>query len=303
MRTCDRLLPILRRLPELLPRHWRRRRGSLGPPQVLLSLMVMSVLGCKGYERTLDEMKRHLGEVVGWRKQDAAPSGAALCQARRKLDGQRCQALVAEVYRLCSAARLQPSVAYAGLRLMALDGSKLALPAYASLRKHFGCPTHGEGKEQLGPQASLALLWDVGANQPVAWRVGPYRLSERVQGLEMVSLLGRGDLLIGDRGFPSRRMLMAVRAQEADFLMRIGCTGVTVLAEVADFIASGADDAPIDILQRTTRGTIVADAPVALTARLLRMTLPDGSTAVFITNLINPAAHPAATLLKLYTQR
>ena len=45
---------VFRRLPDLL----RRRRERLGPPQVVLRLMVMTVLGTKGYERTLDEMKR-----------------------------------------------------------------------------------------------------------------------------------------------------------------------------------------------------------------------------------------------------
>jgi hypothetical protein len=58
-------LQVFTQLQHLVPRHWRRRRGSLGPPHVLLSLMVMSVLGTKGYERTLDEMKSQLGSVLG----------------------------------------------------------------------------------------------------------------------------------------------------------------------------------------------------------------------------------------------
>lgn len=263
--------------------------------------MVMSVLGCKGYERTLDEMKLRLGDVLGWKTDRDVPSAPALCQARRKLDAQRCRELSSEVYQRCSAARTRPSIGYAGLRLLALDGSKLALPAYKALREHFGCPTHGEGKDQQGPQASFTLLWDVGANQPVAWRLGPYRLSERVQGMELTDSLGRGDLLIADRGFPSRRMLLAVRQRGADFLMRIGCTGATILREVSDFLASGAADAPIDIHERH-RGQMVTDAP-ALAARLLRVTLPNGITGVFITSLRNPVAHPASALLDLYTQR
>jgi hypothetical protein len=45
---------IFRNFLHAIPRWWSRRRVSLGQPHVVLSLITMSVLGCRGYEQTLD---------------------------------------------------------------------------------------------------------------------------------------------------------------------------------------------------------------------------------------------------------
>ena len=293
---------VFRRLPDLLPRHWRRRRGQLGPPQVVLSLMVMTVLGTKGYERTLNEMKDQLGHVLGWKTPDDVPSASALCQARRKLDAKTCADVVSQVYALCTTARSCAGIGYGGFRVLAMDGTKLALPAYAALVAHFGCPSQGEGKELSGPQASLTVLWDVGANQPVAWRVGPYLVSEQTHAMELVSATGAGDLLLGDRNFPSRRLLTVVRQRGAQVLMRVraGCTNA--LREVVAFLASGVNDAVVDLESRDEHDKPDPAQPT-LRVRLLRAVLPDGSIAVYLTSLIDSQQHPAQALIDLYTQR
>jgi len=62
-----------------------------------MSLMLMSVLGCKGYEATLTELKRRLGEVLDRWTPGSRPTGQALSQARRKLTPERCREAVAQV--------------------------------------------------------------------------------------------------------------------------------------------------------------------------------------------------------------
>ena len=292
---------VFRHLSDLLPGHWRRRRGPLGPPQVVLSLMVMTVLGTKGYERTLDEMKDQLGHVLGWKTPDDVPSASALCQARRKLDAKTCADLVSQVYALCTTARSCAGIGYGGFRLLAMDGTKLPLPAYAALAAHFGCPTHGEGKELLGPQASLTVLWDVGANQPVAWRVGPYLVSEQAHALELVPATGAGDLLLGDRNFPSRRLVTVLHQSRTQVLMRVR-SGGTALREVVAFLDSGANDSVVDLESRDERGKADPAQPT-LQIRLLRAVLPDGSIAVYLTSLTDAQQHPAQALIDLYAQR
>lgn len=295
-------LAVFRRFSALVPRHWRRRRGSLGPAQVVLSLMVMTILGTKGYERTLDEMKLQLGKSLGWENADDVPSVAALCQARRKLDAKRCSELVSQVRELCSAARTGASVGYGGFRLLAVDGTKLALPAYPAIRQHFGCPTQGEGGKQLGPQASLTVLWDVGANQPVAWHVAPYRTNEKEQARALVPAIGAGDLVLGDRNFPSRRFLTMLHHCRAEALMRIRSTGACTLHAVAEFVASGARDALVQITTCDEQAKPCEDLPT-LTVRLLRATLPNGSEAFYLTTLLDQQRHPAQALIDLYAQR
>lgn len=293
---------IFRHFLKATPRWWSRRRGSLGPPQVVLSLITMSVLGCRGYEQTLDEMKVRVGKELGWLRTRDVPSASALSQARVKLDAALCASIVSQVYSMCSTARSCASLGYGGFRLLALDGTKLALPAYKALHDHFGCPTQGVGRDLAGPQASLTVLWDVGANQPVNWRLGPYKVSERVHADALIDSVGRGDLVLGDRGFPSRRFLTKLCRQQAHVLMRVRTTSFGVMHEVRACMASGATDAVATMAacDDTDPGP-QADANIPV--RFVRVDLPDGSTAVYLTTLTDAQRHPAHVLLELYTQR
>lgn len=287
---------VFQHFKDLLPWHWQRRRGTLGPAQVLLTLMNMSVMGEKGYARTLDELKRTLGKTLDW--EEHRPSEQALSQARRKLSSEVCREVVSQVRSLCTTARTHAAFGYGEFRLLAIDGTKLALPAYKALRVHFGCPK----QSPQGPQASLTLLWDVGANQPVDWRVDPYRTCERVHARQFVAQLGPGDLVLGDRNFPSRRMLFELHGRGADWLMRVRSAGSGTLAEVSAFVASGAADAPGVLVERDHHGNPRPGAP-SLTVRFLRKVLKDGSVAVFITSLIDVSMHPTQVLIELYAAR
>lgn len=141
---------IFRHFLSTLPRWWSRRRGSLGLPLVVLSLITMSVLGCRGYEATLHEMKARLGTELGWIHRGDVPSPSALSQARLKLDSVMCASMVSEVYALCTTARTCASLGYGGFRLLALDGTKLALPAYKALQDHFGALPRAKAANSLG---------------------------------------------------------------------------------------------------------------------------------------------------------
>jgi hypothetical protein len=296
-------VPVFRDLFKLQPRYWRRRRvGSLGPSQVLIGVMTMKVLGTHGYERTLAEMKRELGSVLGWRTSDDVPTPSAFCQARRKLDARVCAELSARLYDLCTVSRRHAAIGYAGMRVLAEDGTKLALPAYAKIRAHFGCPSQGDGRELLGPQASFTVLWDVGANQPVTWRLGPYQDSERVHAADMVGALKRGDLLLCDRNFLSREYLTRVVGQQADALMRVRTSGIGILTEIKDFIAAETNDQTIELATSDEHGHPLIDRPT-MRVRLLRAPLPTGDFAVFLTTLLDQQRHPTQTLIDVYFQR
>lgn len=268
----------------------------------MLSLVTMSVLGCQGYERTLHEMKARLGRQLGWLCDDDVPSASALSQARLKLDAAMCASVVRHVAGMCTTARTHAGHGYGGFRLLAVDGTKLPLPAYAALRRHFGCPSQGEGRELAGPQASLTLLWDVGANQPVDWRLGAYRVSERVHVDALVGTAGPGDLLLGDRNIPSRRLLTRLHRQGAAVLVRMRTTGRGVMREVAAFVASGASDAVLAMTPADGTSRAAGDE-TPIPVRLLRVEHPDGSAALYLTTLIDAQRHPARDLVALYSQR
>ncbi|MEY2802336.1 MAG: hypothetical protein RL513_1921, partial [Pseudomonadota bacterium] len=266
----------------------------------MLSLISMSVLGCQGYERTLAEMKLRLGKELGWIRKDDVPSASALSQARVKLTPAMCMDVVTQVYDLCGTARRCASVGYGGFRLLAVDGTKLALPAYAALLSHFGSPSQGPGRELPGPQASLTVLWDVGANQPVQWRLGPYKVSERVHADELVASVGAGDLLLADRGFPSRAMLCRLVRQRAQFMVRMRTTGCALMPEVLAFLASGA--AEVVTTMHGWDGE-AADPQTSYPIRLIRADGAGGVPSIYMTTLVDQQRHPGQELLALYTQR
>lgn len=292
---------VFRRFLELQPRHWRRR-GPLGPSQVMIGVMTMSVLGSRGYEQTMDDMKLQLGDALGWAPNDDAPTASAFCQARRKMPAHECERIASQLYDLCTSARSEAAIGYDGMRLLAEDGTKLPMPAYAALRNHFGCPSQGAGRELEGPQASLTVLWDVGANQPVTWRLGPYKESERVQADGMMGALRRGDVLLCDRNFMSRRFLTQVHQRGADVLLRVCTTGVGVLQEIRDFVDADASDQVIEVATRDEHEKPLEGMP-CIRVRLIRHQLPDGSSAVYLTTLLDQQRHPAQRLIELYTQR
>lgn len=96
------------------------------------------------------------------------------------------------------------------------------------------------------PQAGLVVLWDVGANQPVAWKLGSYRMAEREAATELLGHLGKGDLLLADRGYPGVEFFHAVRARGTDFIIRMNTTSVTKTKEFSDFLASGEHEREVE---------------------------------------------------------
>lgn len=284
---------IFSRVLTVMRPHWRRQRGSLGPPQVLTTLMGMSVLGTNAYARTLRNLKVQTLDVLGQRIRP--PSSQAFSQARRKLTSDRCREVVDEVRQLCTTARAHAAIGYGGFRLLAIDGTKLALPAYKVFRNHFGCPV----QSPQGPQASFTLVWDVGASQPVDWLVGPYRECERVQAQTLLAKMGPNDLVLADQNFSSLRLLFGLQARNSNWLMRVRNGHSASLVEVREFAASGLRDQAITLVQRGSPGP---DMPT-IDVRLLRLDLADGTVAVFITNLLDEIRHPAQALIDLYAAR
>ncbi len=263
-----------------------------------MSLMVMSVLGTKGYERTIEEMKAYLGKVLGWHTPESTPSAQALSQARRKLTPERCREVVVQVRARCTTSCEHRALGYGGFNLLAIDGTKAPLPAYRTIIDHFGCPTQAP----KGPQASLTVLWDVGANQPVDWQLGPYRVCERLHALNLLAGTGPQDLVLADCNFASRRILFQLSSQRSQWLMNIRCAGSGTLAEVVDFVDSGLLEQTRSLVMRDHYGHQKADLPV-ITVRLLRQVSPNGTIRVFVTSLTDTEQHPAAVLLNLYACR
>ncbi len=222
MGTFDRSIfttCVLARIGGWLPRGWVWRRSALGPLQTLLTVMHMVAFGNKGYRAALRDVFAAMHRSFGWDGDTPTPS--ALTQARGKLTEKMCRDLFrrasGEAGRVVSRARLR----YRDFkRIVAVDGTRVALASTAALKRDFGCPSG----DHLAPQALLTVLWDVGGNVPVDWRLGAHDGSEQADVADMLESLGAGDLLLADRLYPSRDLMVELQRRGVHFVMRVKTT-------------------------------------------------------------------------------
>lgn len=277
---------FLSQIGDWLPRGWVWHRSALGPLQTLMTVVAMVALGNKGYRAALREVFTAMHSSFGWVGDPPTPS--ALTQARGKLTEKMCRDLFRRASREATSVASRSRLRYRDFaRIIAADGTRLALASTAANKRDFGCP-YGE---HLAPQAMLTVLWDVGGNVPVDWRLGRHDGSEQADLEDMLGSLGVGDLLLGDRLYPSRDLMAQVRTRGAHFIMRVKTHGVRLAKEIAAFVASGTTDQTIPL----------PDHP-AYQIRFVRGHRHGTEDIVLVTSLIGPV-HSAAAIADLYQRR
>lgn len=200
-----------------------------------------------------------------------------------------------------------PEHTWKGMNVLAIDGSKYTLPATQSLRRRFdpagGLTTPGKGHY---PQCLVNTLFDVFRRLPVARTVTGCDGSERDEALELLPEAPGDSLVIFDRGYPSYEIFWRLmRDFPTHFLMR--CPATKTFAPVMRFVRSGCEQAVIELgpsskqYDRTPR-TQWATLPF-LTLRAIRMTAPDGTVSVLLTDLIDTEAIRAEEFIELYRRR
>lgn len=280
-----------------LPRHFSYRKGKLGPARTMLTLVNMRIFGQRGYRRVLNELKDGLRTHLGWLWDDK-PSSAALCKSRKKLTRDHCQVAFNAVYDRCALARQHAEVRYDGRSIVTFDGTRLRLPDAPGLADHFGYPSnqHGTGGH---PTAGLILLWDVSSQQPVNFRLVPYRHSEPAVAQEMFDELPDNSLLLTDRGFPSYEICADLLRRNQDFVIRMAKNQGKA---VRSFVASEERDAEVSWEKPQHVHASDVAAP-AIRLRLIKVRLPSGEDEILATNLKEQDGHQALELGRLYTTR
>ena len=195
-----------------LPPLWQRDCGTFRPAQVLFTLMMLASRQNQGYKLVIDELKRSVGHELGW---ENTPSASSFCEARRKLSVDQCRDALSFIRTKCTALKRRKRVIYGDYRLLAVDMTKLALPAYEDVRSIFGCPKDAKRRTAAAPQGTLTVLWDVSTNTPIDWTLEKVYSSERLAAQGFMHHLGARDLLIADRGYPSRQFFSDVAEQAA----------------------------------------------------------------------------------------
>lgn len=212
-------------------------------------------------------------------------SKSACCQARMNLN----PAALAELLRLSAnlltdrfnAARWQ------GLRVLALDTTVIRVPNNPECALHFSYMNTSCGKWRALARASA--LWDVSRQCFVDAVLGAYAETDRDLALRHLPALTCKDLVIMDRGYPSRDLMRAFHERGIPFCARITTRN---WGAVNRFVRS----------DRTDQVVEMGDRHQALPLRLLRHVLPNGATLVLVTNVLSPEVSPT-DFAELYRQR
>lgn len=290
---------LSRRLPlalieQVLTQHQRheRRRRKLPASVTLLLCLALALFA----QESIPAVYRQL--VAGLRWQWPRPLGVspgALCQARYRLGAQPLVTLFHAVAQPL-ATPATPEAFYHGLRLVAIDGSKLDVPDTPANVQAFGRTGVVRGQAPW-PQVLVVGLCECASHALLDVGVWPVRGNEHAAALRLLRRLPPQSLLLYDAGLQSRALIHQARQHDAHILGRISSrVQPQLLMPLADGTA---------LVQLRSRG----HDPVVPPLRLIRYTLDDPPRPGYrreyrlLTSLLDPDRYPAEDLILLYHQR
>jgi hypothetical protein len=220
-----------------------------------------------------------------------SPSPKALRDLRRRIGAAPVKALF-EVLAGPVAQPSTPGVSFGRYRTVAFDGcTSVKVPDTSRNRAWLG-----KMKAALGvtgyPAVELMTLVETGTRALIGAVFGPPATGETDYARKLLPLLGRGMLVLADRGFDAGVFLAEVAGTGAQFLVRVGSRRrLPVLARLDDgsFLSA------------------IGDLTVRVIEANVTVTCADGTTWTgcyrLVTTLTGHRRYPAGALIRLYHER
>ena len=242
----------------------------------------------KSVQTELDEFFAHLKEQAQLLHH---VSEQAFAKARAKLSTTAILALNDWLVERADADEFVPR--WRGRRLVAADASTL----------RFGRRASHVARAASADQIAFGLYLP-GAEMMLAASLHSVHEGERQMLFQHLDRLSGGDLLLMDRGYPSRWLVAALNACGVGFCMRVEKAGNTGFACVRDFLRPDDHERIVTLAAPDWRDATDYECPAtAQTVRLVRHIASTGKVRVLMTNLLDPAAFPAHEFGDLYHQR
>lgn len=187
-----------------------------------------------------------------------------------------------------------------GLRLLAVDGSRITLPTTDELTAIYG--TMKNQNDTGVVQARCSILYDVENKYALDGILAPLQQGERELALVHLRYCKHGDLVIYDRGYPGYGFIYAHMERGLECLIRVTADFNQV---TQDFLASGKRSKTVEIYPG--KNTKISDKPyerdTPIKVRLIRVELPKGDVEVLMTTLLDTKEYPTRIFKKLYAKR
>lgn len=192
-----------------------------------------------------------------------------------------------------------PQAFYKGLRLMAIDGSRIELADQADVAEVFGRPGSRTGVAGY-PQAQCVVLAECATHAIVCAELGPYRGDEWELCQWLLGTLEPGMLLLADRGFNGFEHWQQALATGSQLLWRATESRLLPVDQLLP------DGSYLSHIAPTGLGKAAAAAQ-AVPVRVIEYQLPSVPDAApryrLMTSLLDPVQAPALELAALYHQR
>lgn len=261
--------------------------------------VLLMAKGMKSLQLSLNELIPKLG------KASRTVSKAAYSKARAKLR----HAAFIELNRQAVIQTMYEDGDYDtlyGLRILAVDGSRVLLPMNDETRKAFGAVEYKNQCEGVSGEHCYALasvLYDVLNRVSLDARLASIRTYEVDIAAEHLRHIEATDLVIYDRGYSSFRMLALADAAAGYFLVR--CQRSSFKIAKAMLAGSGKDDVVVTVPAPPTFAANPKnkELPHMLTVRFIRVVLDSGEYEVLATSLLDQAQYPLTLFKELYYLR
>jgi hypothetical protein len=255
--------------------------------------------------KSVKSLQNVVNEAMTWLEQ-APVSASAYSQARYKLKHTAFielnqTAVVKAVY------SDEHSLKFWNFRVLAVDGSKIALPDNKEVRDEFGTMTWKSGKnpEIQGerPYALASVLYDVMNRVALDATLGRAKAYEVDLAINHLAHTKTNDLLTMDRNYPSYRMLAELNQHQRDFVIRCSASSFTVARQMLK--GEGADSQIVTLTPCAQQMPLIhkLNLAVSLTVRFVRVRLKTGEYEVLVTSLQDDFLYPTADFLELYRLR
>jgi Insertion element 4 transposase N-terminal/Transposase DDE domain len=222
----------------------------------------------------------------------AAPTAAALCQARRRV-GVRPLRLLFELLRGPAAAGPGGPVRWCGLLVCAIDGTTMVVPDSPANLAVFGKHRNNNGGSGY-PLLRLLVLVSCGTRTVIDAVFGPTSSGETTYAARLLACMRPGMIVLADRNFAAADLLSAIAGTGAHLLVRCK-TGST--ARKLPVLRRWPDGSYLSLFGGVRVRVVEAEIVIATSA--------GRRTGVYrlATTLLDHHRYPAFELVNLYHRR
>lgn len=286
-------------LNQLLDKHEcnSRRVRRFPASTVIYFNMALSLYPEAAYEDVFAALTQGLSWMQGG-EPTLTVSKASITEARAKIGYSVLRDLQAQCCPALAVQEQNPESFYAGLRLVAMDGSSFDVPDEQANVDAFGYPEGGRAPAGY-PKAQCAVLVECGTHAILAGSIGPYREAEWKLSQSLLPTLNGTMLCMADRGFNGFEHWQQASQTGAQLLWRVAKNRNLPVKKVLE------DGSFLSTIYR--REKISERAVEAIQVRIIEYALPNMPESEpryrLMTTMLDPTGAPAHELAALYHER